>query len=198
MAAVEYDTWQQVEAELACAGAGGAGALGGGGSVSEQKSGGGSGGGAGAGLVVACFAHAWNPGAVFTALAMEQLRSGPDISFSQAFIIDPDVDRVAMHEHGAKEGNQPLDVVASPAFAFFWQGKIMTVRRPDWDDDVHVIIICAALCSFVHAGGGGHGGHFTAVERLSCESSHRRVAFCFLTSMTGSLWVHWTATSSLI
>ena len=76
MAAVEYDTWQQVEAELACAGAGGAGAWGGGGSVSEQKSGGGSGGGAGAGLVVACFAHAWNPGAVFTALAMEQLRSG--------------------------------------------------------------------------------------------------------------------------
>ena len=106
------------------------------GGVSEQKSGGVGG---GSGLIVACFAHAWNPGAVFTALAMEQLRSGSDISFAQAFIIDPDVDRVAMHEHGAKEGNQPLDVVASPAFAFFWQGKIMTVRRPDWDDDVKFV-----------------------------------------------------------
>ena len=134
MASVEFDSWQQVEEELGAGAGAGAGASG----VPEQKTGGG-GGARGSTLVVVCFAHAWNPGAVFTALAMEQLRSGPDISFARAFIIDPDVDRVAMHEYGAKEGNQPLDVVGSPAFAFFWRGKIMTVRRPDWDDDVKFV-----------------------------------------------------------
>lgn len=122
------DSWLAVERELEQRGAA---------APAEQKSGGGASGGQG--LVVVSFAHAWNPGALFSALAVEQLRSGPDISFARVFIVDPDVDRVAMHQHGATEGNQPLDVVATPAFAFFWKGKVMTVRRPDWDDDVKFV-----------------------------------------------------------
>ena len=49
------------------------------------------------------------------------------ITFANVFIVDADIERSCCTK---------LGIHCTPALLFLWNGKPLTVRRPNWDDDV--------------------------------------------------------------
>lgn len=81
---------------------------------------------AGPRLIAVLFAHQWNPAAMHTVLALEELRLHSELNFAQTFVVDAEVDADAAADHGMR---------MSPALVLFWDGEKVQFRRQGWDDD---------------------------------------------------------------
>ena len=77
--------------------------------------------------MVACFSHSASPAAAFVAKQVTQLRDRGDASFAKIFVIDGSTD-----EGQAKA--RELGVTAIPAVGFWYNGRMLTIRRPGFTD----------------------------------------------------------------
>ena len=85
-------------------------------------------------LVVVCFADAWAPPAMATASTVQAVRSGGEVgAIANLFVLDAFEERERAWE---------LSVTSTPATFFWWDGHLLPVRRPGWEDDNK---ICGAL-----------------------------------------------------
>eukprot|EP01116_Phalansterium_solitarium_P007503 TRINITY_DN20212_c0_g1_i1.p1 TRINITY_DN20212_c0_g1~~TRINITY_DN20212_c0_g1_i1.p1 ORF type:complete len:142 (+),score=13.35 TRINITY_DN20212_c0_g1_i1:172-597(+) len=77
----------------------------------------------GASLVVVAFVHMWSAPALHVVTSLNRIK--PEASFAHIFIVNVDSEPVRSREFRLR---------STPAVCFFFDGKPLTVRRPDWED----------------------------------------------------------------
>ena len=77
-------------------------------------------------LIIICAAYSWSPTTLFVPNTLLQLKRRGEINFATVYAVKADLDRPRCEE---------LGITAGPAILFYWDGKLLTVRRPDFDDD---------------------------------------------------------------
>lgn len=82
-------------------------------------------------LTVVAFIDKWAKPAMAVASSLEAIRMHRDVErFARLFIIETNCERDKSFEFG---------IASTPAIVFFWGGRLVTVRRPDWDDDKKLV-----------------------------------------------------------
>ncbi|KAJ4457659.1 hypothetical protein PAPYR_6797 [Paratrimastix pyriformis] len=81
-------------------------------------------------LVVVCFCTPWNPTSRMSARYFKELSEGPDARFAKISIVNAEAELSACHS---------MTIHATPAVQFYWDGQLLTIRRPDWDDDTKFV-----------------------------------------------------------
>ncbi|KAH7824292.1 uncharacterized protein MONOS_215 [Monocercomonoides exilis] len=77
-------------------------------------------------LIVVLFLTPWNPTSKSTARSFLEIVSSGEFPNVKIFFVN-------IEDELAK--CKSLSIHTTPAVQFFWGGKILTIRRPDWDDD---------------------------------------------------------------
>ena len=77
-------------------------------------------------LMVICFAEQWNRTSTHAAHSFERIRMSGDLPFAQIFILDAFSDQEASFDY---------QIEVTPAVVFLWDGSVLNVQRPNWDDD---------------------------------------------------------------
>ena len=72
----------------------------------------------------------WNRASLFLLQTLQALEEGGELRFAKLLYVDADRERSKCIE---------LNLACPPALIFYWDGKPLTLRRPDWDDDVKYV-----------------------------------------------------------
>lgn len=83
----------------------------------------------GGGVLGLCIAQSWSPPAMFVAKQME-LHRKQKIPIFPIFQINHDEESALTHQYG---------VVTTPTCIFFSSGKMVTIRRPGYNDDIRFV-----------------------------------------------------------
>eukprot|EP00753_Platysulcus_tardus_P016806 PLAT6052.1.p4 GENE.PLAT6052.1~~PLAT6052.1.p4 ORF type:complete len:136 (+),score=45.81 PLAT6052.1:572-979(+) len=81
-------------------------------------------------LCVVAFISDWSPAALHMAHQLDELNRSGDVHFAHLFTVNAD---------SAEGAVEKYDISSTPALMFFWAGEPLTVRKPDWDDDVKLM-----------------------------------------------------------
>ena len=82
--------------------------------------------------MIGCFAHKWNRCAASVVKSLHELCIEGEIHFAQLCFLDADNERRKCID---------LALVSTPALLFYWDGQPVTIRRPEWDDDIKCKIL---------------------------------------------------------